>query len=80
MNTEPLFDSLPESDEVRDEQFWRDGGGFRWCWPHFDIVHPADTRPRVGLNRYPHNVIGAMVVVFGRGWGVRWKDSRRGKH
>jgi hypothetical protein len=68
--------SVPESDELRDEQFWRDGGGFRWCRPHFDVVRPADTRRRAMLNRYPHNVIGAMVVVFGRGWGIRWKDSR----
>jgi hypothetical protein len=73
---EPPF--IGESDEVRDEQFWRGGGGFRWCWPHIDVVRPADTRPRAMLNRYPHNVIGAMVVVFGRGWGIRWKDSRRG--
>lgn len=67
---------IPSSREVQDEQFWRDGGNFRWCWPKFDIVQPADTKPRALLNRYPHNVIGAMVVVFGRGWGVRWKCSR----
>jgi hypothetical protein len=70
--------SVPPSREVRDEQFWRDGGGFRWCWLKFDVMRPADTRPRVLLNRYPYNVIGAMVVVFGRGWGVRWKASRGG--
>ena len=62
---------LPESQEVRDEQFWRDGGGFRWCWPKFDIVNPADKQ-----RRDPHNVIGAAVIAFGRGWGVRWKASK----
>jgi hypothetical protein len=48
---------------------------FRWCIPHFDIVRPADTRPRVLLNRYPDYIIGAMVVAFGRGYGIRWKDT-----
>jgi hypothetical protein len=67
---------VPESRELRDEQFWRDGGNFHWCWPHFDRINPADKRRRVLLNRYPHNVIGAAVVVFGRGFGIRWKDSR----
>ena len=66
-----------ESDEVREEGWWRRGGGFRWCWPHLDVFHPADRSWRVGLNRYPHNVIGAFVIAFGRGWGIRWKDSRR---
>lgn len=67
---------IPESREVRDEGFWRAGGGFRWCWPRFDLTKPADTRVRSGWNRYPHNIIGAYVVVFGRGWGIRWKRSR----
>lgn len=49
---------------------------FHWCLPRFNITRPADTRPRFLLNRYPHNVIGGMVVVFKRGWGVRWKKSR----
>lgn len=67
---------IPPSPEVADEGFWRNGGNFRWCLPRFDLLHPADQRRRAGLNRYPHNVIGAYVVVFGRGWGVRWKRSR----
>lgn len=66
---------VPPSREVRDEAFWRGGAGFRWCWPRFDLFHPADKQRRVGLNRYPHNVIGAYAVLFGRGWGVRWKSS-----
>jgi hypothetical protein len=57
--------------------FYKAGGGFRWCWPKFDRTHPADRRRRAALNRYPHNVIGAHVVLFGRGWGVRWKASQR---
>lgn len=73
----PPDEVLPESDEVRHERFWRGGGDFRWCWPRFDITNPADKRRRFLLNRYPHNVIGAMVVAFGRGWGVRWKKSGR---
>lgn len=68
--------TVPESREVTDERFWRGGGGFHWCLPRFNITRPADTRPRFLLNRYPHNVIGGMVVVFKRGWGVRWKKSR----
>ena len=67
--------TVPESQELRDEAFWRAGGGFRWCWPKFDRTTPADKHPRVLLNRYPHNVIGVMVVLFGHGWGVRWKCS-----
>lgn len=67
--------SVPESREVHEEQFWRDGGGFHWCLPRFNIFHPADTRRRAGLNRYPHNVIGAYVVLFHRGWGIRWRKS-----
>lgn len=66
---------IPESRELRDEQFWRDGADFRRCWPKFNVTTPADKRVRSGLNRYPHNVIGAYVVVFGRSWGVRWKES-----
>jgi hypothetical protein len=66
---------IPPSDEVRSEDFWRSGGGFRWCLPRFNVYKPADTRPRTLLNRYPHNVIGAAVVIFGRCWGVRWKRS-----
>ncbi len=66
---------VPESSEVRDEQFWRDGAGFRWCWPKFNITEPADKRRRMLLNRYPHNVIGAGVVLFRRYWGVRWKET-----
>jgi len=69
---------IPESREVQDEQFWRDGAGFHWCWPRFNVYVPADKKPRAMLNRYPHNVIGAAVVAFGRCWGVRWKRSRRG--
>ena len=53
------------------------GGGFRWCLPRFAVTRPADTKTRVVLNTYPHNLIGVGVVMFGRGWGVRWKRSRR---
>jgi hypothetical protein len=67
---------IPESREVRDEQFWRDGAGFHWCWPKFNVYVPADKKRRAMLNRYPHNVIGAAVVLFGRVWGIRWKSSR----
>lgn len=70
-------DDVPASTEVRHEEFWRSGGGFRWIWPRFHVYKPADTRPRWLLNRYPHNVIGAAVVVFGRCWGVQWKGSGR---
>lgn len=56
--------------------FYVNGGGFVWRWPTFDRgLNPADKRTRIGLNRYPHNVIGAYVVVFRRGFGVRWKAS-----
>lgn len=71
--------TVPESREVQDEQFWRDGGGFHWCWPKFDKAIPADKHPRAGLNRYPHNVIGAYVILFGHGWGVRWKATKRNR-
>ena len=54
---------------------WHGRYRFRWCLPRFNVTRPADTRPRVVLNRYPHNIIGVAVVAFGRGWGVRWKRS-----
>lgn len=69
----------PPSREVRDEQFWRDGGGFHWMLPFFHRFNPADRRSRFLLNRYPHNVIGAGAVVFGHGWGVLWKGSHSRK-
>lgn len=73
----PLSD-VPCSAELRDEQFWRDGAGFRWMFPpRFNVYVPADKRPRALLNRYPHNVIGAAVVLFGRCWGVQWRGTDR---
>jgi len=66
----------PESNEVRTEKFWREGGGFHWCLPRFNLFRPADRSWRAGLNQYPHNVIGAYVIAFGQGWGLRWKKSR----
>jgi hypothetical protein len=68
-----MGERIPESSEVREEGFWRGGAGFRWCWPRLNTYRSADTRTRLLLNRYPHNVIGAAVVVFGRCWGIRWK-------
>lgn len=67
---------IPESDEVRDEAYWR-AKPFVWVWPRPTIYTPADKRPRALLNRYPHNVIGAAVVAFGRCWGITWKASQR---
>jgi hypothetical protein len=67
--------SVPQSQEVRDEDFWRKGGGFRWMWPLFFRSDPVDKRLRVGLNRYPHNIIGAYAIGFGRGVTVNWKGS-----
>lgn len=64
-------------EDPRQHAFYASGGGFAWCWPKFNVYRPADTRPRVLLNRYPHVVIGVAVVIFGRCWGVRWKASKR---
>jgi hypothetical protein len=58
--------------------FYVNGGAFRWCWPKFDRTTPADKRRRIDWNRYPHNTIGIAAVLFGRGWGIRWKATRRG--
>jgi len=66
---------IPESSEVRDEQFWRDGGGFAWCLPHFDHMQAADPITRLMFNRYPYVRIGVALYVRGRGVGVRWKDT-----
>lgn len=68
---------IPPSREVVSDEWWRIGGGFRWCWPRFNVYVPADRRRRAGWNRYPHNIIGAAVVLFGRCWGVQWKGTRR---
>jgi len=59
-------------------EFYMAGAGFRWCRPRFDHLRPAFQGVRVGLNRYPHNVIGAYVSVLGHGLGVRWKRTPRG--
>lgn len=56
-----------------DHAFWTTGKSFRWCRPRFNVYRPADSRPRLLLNRYPHNVIGAAAVIFGRCWVVNWK-------
>lgn len=72
----PSARAVPESQEVRAERFWRAGGGFRWCWPRLTVYVPADRRRRVGWNRYPHNIIGVCVVMFGRAFSLRWKGAR----
>lgn len=56
--------------------FYLNGGGFVWRRPKMTVYRPADTRPRAVLNRYPHNIIGAAVILFGRSWSVTWKGSR----
>lgn len=63
-----------EADQAMDEYFR--SKPFEWCWPRVTVYVPGDTRPRGLLNRYPHNVIGAAVVLFGRCWGVQWKQSK----
>lgn len=63
---------------MRDEEaWWKRGAGFKWCWPRFNVYIPASEckRHSMGFNRYPHNIIGLYVVIFGRCWGVRWKRS-----
>ena len=71
-------DCTDSCDDPAMHAFYAGGGGFRWWWPRFNMPRPADRRTRAGLNRYPHNVIGAYVVVFGRTLHVRWKGTRRG--
>lgn len=64
--------AVRESTEVRHDAWYR-SKPFEWCWPRFNVYAPADKRPRVMWNRYPYNIIGAAIVVFGRCWGVQWK-------
>lgn len=59
--------------DLDDHEHFTSGNAFRLCLPRFNVTRPADTSPRFLLNRYPHNVIGAAVVLFGRCWGVRWR-------
>lgn len=61
--------------DVAQHDFYVNGGGFVWRRPQVTIYRPADKSPRATWNRYPHNVIGAAVVLFGRCWGVTWKGS-----
>ncbi len=63
--------------DAKMHRFYAGGGNFRWVWPRFNAYRPAGRRTRVALNRYPHNVIGACVVLGGRCFGVRWKGSAR---
>ena len=58
-----------------EHSFYIGGGGFRWQRPRLTVYVPADRSRRAGLNRYPHNVIGAAVVLFGRCWSLTWKGS-----
>lgn len=67
--------SVDFSDDASVDEWYRRGGNFRWMRPRFNVYRPADTRRRVLLNRYPHNVIGAAVVMFGRCWGIQWKGT-----
>lgn len=46
-----------------------------WCRPRFHVYKPADTRFRAALNRYPHGIVGAAIVVFRRCWCIQWKAS-----
>lgn len=64
-------------DDPSQHHFYVNGGGFVWRWPRLFIYKPADTRLRVGWNRYPHNIIGIAAVAFGRCWSVTWKGSPR---
>lgn len=66
---------VPASREVQEEDFWRKGGGFRWMWPVFFRVTSTAKSLRVGLNRYPHNIIGAWASFRGRGVTVNWKGT-----
>lgn len=43
--------------------------------PRLYRYRPADTRPRLLLNRYPFSVIGAGVVLRGWCWCVKWADA-----
>lgn len=55
--------------------FFVNGGGFVRRWS-LTATRPADRSFRTGLNRYPHNVIGAYVIWRGRGLTLNWKGSR----
>lgn len=76
-NQPPPFRCEACRDDAGMHDFYVAGGGFRWRWPKLTVYVPADRRTRAQLNRYPHNVIGAGVVILGRCIGVTWKGSRR---
>lgn len=64
-----------EDPEMHD--FYASGGRFVWRRPKLhrsDCVEQATT---IGLNRYPHNVIGIYVTRRGRCLTLNWKGSRR---
>ena len=68
---------IPESRELQEDQFYRNGGNFRWCWPRFIICNAADRPPLAAWNRYPHNVIGAAFRLKGRSYlSIVWKKNR----
>lgn len=44
-----------------------------WIFPKFNHYRVSDSKLfTLGLNRYPHHVIGAFVVVGHHSFGVRW--------
>jgi len=70
-----VLDCTDRCDSPDTHDFYVSGGGFVRRWS-LTATRPADRSFRLGLNRYPHNVIGAYVICCGRGLTLNWKGSK----
>ena len=72
-----MYDCDSRCDSELIHEFYAAGGGFKWCFPR--VVNmggkTAYNAPRfkTGFNRYPHNIIGFGVCLFGRQYVLNWK-------
>jgi hypothetical protein len=64
-------------DDPEMHDFYANGGGFVWKRPEVHRSACIEQALTVGLNRYPHNVIGVYATFRGRCLTLNWKGSRR---
>ncbi len=67
-----MTDPLHILQDIEVDRFYRNERKV-WIWPRFNRYRVADPKlVKFGLNRYPHHIIGATVVVGHHSYGVLW--------
>lgn len=69
--TEPTRDPRHLLNEIEDDHCYRQMRK-KWHCPQFHRHRVADPGFRFVLNRYPHHIIGAGVVIGLNCWSVKW--------